>query len=462
MSKLERFVVLLLIVPTIVWAFRRYLLPALRCYESDVQLAMVVEKNQGISGDLVAAIQFEDPTRPQYGSAALREAVIDYTSEAAFDLDFLEGFSRKQLSRRAIFASSTLFFFMAVLAAYPGHAMAFFNRLVLGDAMYPTDTVITRVEVLSPGAERPTYGRPLTFRVTLDPRSVHPGSGTVSIVSQQTRMPAVLDLRPIAADGSVYEARLERAMEDLAYQVRLGDAVTRRASIELLMPPVVNVEMRISTPSYAARRFDGQAASRSGRLALEGSRVVPMITSDKPLRSATLTLGEQTYPLRQQGEAWTLDGDDSPLAAVSVTTRYAVQVVDVDGLSLQQPMSGLIQVKADQPPRIAAAAVSQFVVPTALPRIHYEAIDDYALERVTMHVSVIKAPRDLPTSSDAAAGDSGAPDETDGPGASSPEGGSDDSGSSSAASASGLPGGSQRLVLAEPAGREDAAKGVTR
>ena len=108
MSRLERAILLLFIVPTIFWAVRRWLVPALRLYESDVQLALVVERNQGISSDLVAAMQFEDTSRQQYGSNELRDAIIDYTSEVALELDFLEGFSRQRLAYRSIFASATL------------------------------------------------------------------------------------------------------------------------------------------------------------------------------------------------------------------------------------------------------------------------------------------------------------------------------------------------------------------
>jgi len=390
MSRVERFVLLLFIVPTLVWVFRRWLLPALRVYEDDVQLALVVERNQGISSDLVAAMQFEDAKRRQYGSNELREAVIDYTSEAAFDLDFLEGFSRQRLAYRSIFASAMLFFCLGIAATYPGHVGAFFNRVLLGSARYPTDTIITDVAVTSPGAEQPTYGRAVVFTVTIDPQSVHPEFGEVRLRSLETNIPATLELTPTGQNEHVYVATLDRALDDMQYTIRLGDDGTEQRVITLLMPPVVSVDMQIETPDYAAKRFEQQTAGRRGRSALEGSRVVPVVTADKPLKSAKITLGELTYPMTRRGDAFVLDSPQSPLREATETLRYAIQVTDEDGLSLENPLTGVIQVKKDQAPRIGAAAVTHHVLPTATPSVQFEAVDDYALGRVIMYTQVLR------------------------------------------------------------------------
>jgi len=73
--------------------------------------------------------------------------------------------------------------------------------------------------------------------------------------------------------------------------------------------------------------------------------------------------------------------------------RYEVQVVDEDDLSLERPISGVMQVRADQPPRVKAATVTRYVLPTATPSISFGAIDDYALDRVLVHKSVTRGIR---------------------------------------------------------------------
>jgi len=66
-------------------------------------------------------------------------------------------------------------------------------------------------------------------------------------------------------------------------------------------------------------------------------------------------------------------------------------VVDEDGLTLERPISGVLQVRADQPPRVKAATVTRYVLPTAKPSISFGAVDDYALGKVVVHKSVTRS-----------------------------------------------------------------------
>jgi hypothetical protein len=121
--------------------------------------------------------------------------------------------------------------------------------------------------------------------------------------------------------------------------------------------------------------------------------VVPIVTADKDLKSATIKLGEQTLTMRRDGDKFLLDETDekkNPLAAVLNTTRYEVQVVDGDDLTLERPVSGVLQVRADQPPRMAAATASRYVLPNASPNIRYGAVDDYGLVSVEVVISVTR------------------------------------------------------------------------
>ena len=151
MGRLERGIMLILAAGVVAWGIVWYLLPALRVRESDTALAVMIDRQQGMHSDLVAAIQFEDPRRRQYGSGDLRDAVIEYTGDAAGSLSFVEGLSAAQMAvRMAIFAATALVCAALVFGwPGPGNAAAFLNRLFLGPARYPTRTVIG--EIVSPG-----------------------------------------------------------------------------------------------------------------------------------------------------------------------------------------------------------------------------------------------------------------------------------------------------------------------
>ena len=60
----------------VAWVFRRKTLPYLRDRESEVDIALMVERHQKIDSDLVAAIQFESPEAKEWGSAQLEDAVV--------------------------------------------------------------------------------------------------------------------------------------------------------------------------------------------------------------------------------------------------------------------------------------------------------------------------------------------------------------------------------------------------
>src|SRR5262245_52309171 len=58
-NRAQRAFVLVALGGLAVWGFRRFVWPALVASESDIDLALLVERQQGIDSDLVAALQFE-------------------------------------------------------------------------------------------------------------------------------------------------------------------------------------------------------------------------------------------------------------------------------------------------------------------------------------------------------------------------------------------------------------------
>src|SRR5205807_854017 len=113
----------------------------------DVDMALLVERQQKIDGDLVAALQFERPEAQQWGSTPLRHAVIDYVADFAKGLNVLEGFSARSLLQRGAALGLALLAVGLFSATHPAHVRAFFNRLGLGAARYPTRTSIDQVTV---------------------------------------------------------------------------------------------------------------------------------------------------------------------------------------------------------------------------------------------------------------------------------------------------------------------------
>jgi len=385
MGIIERFLVLAFFAGMTFWAFRKYVMPALRVNEDEIELALMVERQQGIGSDLVAALQFADGRRSQFGSGDLRQAVIDYTDEVSGSLNYLEGFSRDELKRRGLILAITVVVALIPILAMPGHVGAFVNRFFLGSAHYPTHTIIEKIE--SPG-DRAPYGQPIRFHVRV--AGIHPEKGFVELKALASGLKTTVDLVPDEKDVDLYVGELPRALDDISYIVRIGDAYTDSHKVELIPLPIVELKLAIETPAYALDRFQSPETGRQ-RVALENSRVVPTVTADKPLKSATITIDGQAYPMRADGDRFVLDSLDNPLARVGKDVRYEVQVVDADGLGLERPVSGVLQVRADQLPRIAAATVTRFVLAEAAPQVRFKAMDDYGLSKIVVRKAVIRA-----------------------------------------------------------------------
>lgn len=389
MDRIERGVVLLATLGVAAWASRRYLLPAARTRENDATLAVMIDRRKGLQSDLIAALQFDDERRRQYGSGGLRDAVVARTAEASARLNFLEGFSRGELSRRlAIFAvSATLCLLPGIV--YRGHAAAFFNRLFLGGAHYPTRTIIERI--VSP-SRRGAYGRPVAFEVRVG--GERPGEGLVKIKAVSTGLTTTVQLLQDPKDPGRYVGTLARALDDLSYTVHVGDAYTDPRRLELIPLPLAEIEMKILPPAYARGRAVPPPQDPRRVVVLEGSKVVPIVTADKELVSASVTVERtgKTFSLdrRRDGKGFVLDRPQSPLVQVTDTLHFRVQVADTDGLGLEEPIRCVVKVSHDLPPRVAVAAYSRLVVPEARPALAFQVIDDYAIDRLVLHRTILR------------------------------------------------------------------------
>ncbi|HIA62363.1 MAG TPA: hypothetical protein EYN93_05620, partial [Planctomycetaceae bacterium] len=129
----------------------------------------------------------------------------------------------------------------------------------------------------------------------MDVKKVVPAKGTLEITNESGSV-SVLDLLPGESPGE-FTVTLERAIEDFSAVAYLGDDQSVPQFISVLQVPHPVVHMNVITPPYAADAFNNQGAGSRNRRVLQGSDVIPYVESDKPLKSATLTIGEESYSL---------------------------------------------------------------------------------------------------------------------------------------------------------------------
>ena len=406
MTRLQRVLMLAVGVALVVWAFRRYARPWLGKHESELEMALFVERQQHIDTDIVAAVQFESPEAPEWGSTQLEEAVVETVAERGKRLNVYEGFSTGPMWRRAMLLIATLGVWALISVVFPRHVITFLERVAFGSRHYPTQTVIESITVngrevspVYPGRTviRTQFGEPIHFEVRCSGEL--PDRGTARLTARRSGVRAVVDLAANSGSDGQYVGEFARLVETAHYQLYLGDAWTEPGLLLVTKLPAVDVATKVFPPGYA-RRIDESEPMLTGLRqisVLEGSRVVLYLTSDKRLREAVFTIkqpeegGEFQLRRREDDAAgdgmdrWILDQPDTPLHAVVDPIRYTVQVTDKDDQQLLQPIEGVIRLQADFAPRIAAAAVTRLVLPTARPTIYFRAMDDPGLAAITVY-----------------------------------------------------------------------------
>ena len=386
MGNFERFVLLVAAGAILGWQGWKVVVPALTNREDLILVATKIERHHDIPSDLVASLQFTDSQRSQYGSERLRGLVVETSSLMSEKLDYLAGFSRPELWSSFAVALVSLSLVLAPAITSPTHFQTFLNRLLLQDARYPTTTDILEVRIQE---ESVVHGRSVTFVVSVDSTKEVPENGTLEITSKSGSV-SVLDLL-VGENTGEYTVTLDRAIEDFSAVAYVGDDQSVPQHITVLQVPHLVVDMDVISPEYAADTFDNQGAGSRNRRVLQGSDVHPSVQSDKPLKSATLTIGEEDYALIHADGKWIMSSENHPLINIQSTTRYQVNVIDQDDISPARRITGILQVRPDQKPRIVAATVINLVLSNAAPRIKFRAVDDFGLGQIGASITIIRS-----------------------------------------------------------------------
>ncbi len=433
MTPAQRAVLLTIVCVAIVWSVRRFTLPWLRQQDDIVELALAVEKQQNIDSDLVSALQFERPEASTWGSVQLEHAVIAQVAETAPRINVFQGMPLADFKRRVLTAATVGVIVAFSAVSQPGWYGAFFSRMLLSSEQYPTRTQLQIIAVNGQAllnkesrdgtlveSIRSPFGHALQFHVIARGEIPESGPGQVRITSVDGDIATEIEITrpdPQAEDElpdgirqlmqqdpkensyAVLSGELPRLMDSVTFRVFLGDARSRTFTIEAIPLPVVDLQVDVTPPAYAADaalKSGGRGNSKRQVSVVEGSSVdLTVQCLNKQLTSATLWLGEieQPYQLTPKDglkKLWTLNTTGTPLAAVTEPLQYRVQVTDEQGLQLESPIHGTIRLRTDQAPRTAVSVRTRRVIPTAKPPIRWSASDDFGLDRVVAEVQVAR------------------------------------------------------------------------
>jgi hypothetical protein len=398
-NRAVRGVVLLGWFAAVIGLIRSLIVPLFRPAESLEQLALWVERQHQLDGDLVSALQFESPAARTWGSPRLTSAVVDYVAEFSRGLDVYSGFTWEPLPQRLVAAVGALVVTAGLVFAFPTHAGVFWNRFWLGAARYPTRTVLAELWINGEPVA-PFHGEPLSIAVPQDrPLSVQ--------VRLEGELPAeataiVRGLRsgqrgqwPLASTTeAVYGTEQRQLVESLRLWIRAGDAESDPVDLAVVPLPVIDVRWTVRPPAYARQTQAPTVPSGARSFSvLQGSQLTLQVTGvNKPLESVSLIVNGpepvESSLLSDAPHEWR-SPPGTALDSIQQALTYELRVTDADGLSPQPPIAGEIRLQTDRIPRVVAAAISRKVLPLAQPRVSYGASDDFGVGVIRLEWEVI-------------------------------------------------------------------------
>lgn len=395
LEPLPRLAALVMAISLVVACTAAWCRPIVGRRERPIELALELQRQQHIDSDLVAALEFDRRGAPVGASPQLAGALVDYVAEYASHVNVGQALPPRSLRRpaAALFAGSGIVLLAAIV--FPSHLRAFAGRLLLRPVHYPVKTHIEQVQInrtplaLDGWSVRSPFGRPCRFELRASGEL--PENASVELRAPSDGSCTRIVLSAVADTPGTYVGRLPRLVESVGCQFFAGDDWTEPGRLEAIALPVVNVSLDVVPPAYVAAQSSTDAQTGSRQVSVvEGTRVGLQIEcANKPLERAMVMIGEQTYPLLPADSArrrWRLDAAGTPLASVVEPLHYRMQVVDADGLELAEPIDGFIRLKSDRPPRVTAALVTQYVLPTGKPHITYGAVDDYGIAELRLSV----------------------------------------------------------------------------
>ncbi len=418
-------------------ASRRFILPWFVGRESELELALLVQKHFGIDSDLVAALQFEYPEAAQWGSVELEQKVIRQVAAQAEQLPLIEDVPRAPLRKRVLASLCGITLVTALVLLFPEHTAVFVKRLLLQNVHYPTATRIVELAVNGQPLAWDQAGQTLRcgvatavdIRVVATGRLPEQGQALFQTVDQRCDLkipliPAENQPTDSSATQRAFSGKLTGLDATCRLRMTLGDATSQWIELSVVPPPVVLTWFAFQDP-WSENPQPTVLVGNTQISVREGTRVIVGLACRSELKRVVAMIGPLKLPLqrgipskveglfsdswwtptardqRTSGTAdgqkpsppefWWLDPTGTPLEHVESPVRVRFQVRDQFGLEPSVPVEAFVGVRPDYSPQIAVRTITRLVLPTAQPTLFVEARDDVALREVRALGKVVRA-----------------------------------------------------------------------
>jgi hypothetical protein len=361
--------------------------PALRQPDDD-ELALMVEKARPeFRSRLIASLQLTRPAAvPAGASVSLVGALVEETEALARPGDFTKIVPTDRLKK-----FGTLAVFIPIIAGMgfaAGHETC---TVLLQRVFLSTVPVPRKTRILVPEGDR-VVGRGDTVRLEAFVQGIIPGHGLVE-VKFRSRREQKFPLEQNRDNKINFARTLENVQDDFTYRFSLGDGLSPTFHVKAIpRPTVANIECRQEYPAYTGRA--PQERSLGDLSLLAGSVLKLKVTATKDLQSAAVQLTGVDSRVPMEGNPsnpreWT---SQFKIPAQGLT-GFQVQMLDTENMESRDSAVYRVDVLPDKVPTVRILKPDrkeELVTRVATMPVQFEARDDFAIARITLHYKVDK------------------------------------------------------------------------
>ncbi len=361
-----------------VW--RRIIRPLRRPISAASVAAVVERRDPALRDELISAVQFAaaDNVNPGFDSPSLIAALIDDVVKKVRVTAFQNLTQNARLARSLLLGGVAILIPTVAAVLAPATTAVFVVRnLLLADTPWPSSTQLQPVGFVNNVLRWPR-GDPLTIVVNAVGRAP-----TRGVRIEYESPDGQVGRRPMAAIGDrQFRAELGPLDQSLSLRFLVGrwgvDERSEEYHIDALdRPSVRDLRVTVTPPEYARQpAYDWPSGQLSGDV-LAGSTVELTADVNKPLSSASL-INAASEPI-----AAVLHGERAWSASFSPTHSSSVSfdLTDSDGLHDLRPISCVIRLVRDRPPRVRLRlpGAGDMIVPRAILKIAADIEDNLGI-----------------------------------------------------------------------------------
>jgi hypothetical protein len=344
-------------------------------------VARLVEQSYpGLANDLVSALEFSEALAsgpsPIRGSTVLMQRHVSTAAAEADEVDVFTAVRPPESRREWMTLAGVAIGTVALAALCFDMVTVVLPRLLLPFADLPP--YCGTQFAVEPGHVAVDYGD--NVKVTVRASGRVPGQ--MSLVWEDDAGGDAVELPMFEAQPGYFFQTFENVRSAGTYHARIDRGRSHRYALSLApWPRMDTVMVTCVYPSYMRRQSERRLLGEKLIRVYRDTQVTLSITSNKPLRDGTLTVGGETLAMSAQ--------DDRTVAA-TFTARgegvFSAQIADRDGNASRETLLGKIEIAPDVAPDISMVNPTResFAVPTAVIPVKIEARDDMGVARIDL------------------------------------------------------------------------------